>query len=351
MAPKRPKLNPEILEQIFHEIKIPSGNEEEPEEYPLTAFMLAGKESFNLALNFYNQMKEATIGQKCIGYKNYKDEEYTIYREFPLFNLFGKTLLASVEKIICFRNYPKDLPLFKYIKRLNELTAEAFYILTYSKSFAQIEFVERVELQTNVKDLMNIHQLPFPCNELCLKDFGFSRFMKMKFKKIAALNENFISSKNLMSIKTLTLEDYIDDIDIPNLQLHEIAASFSTKFPNLQRFTVIFIIFIQNNLDSTAHFTEEFVQALIIFIIFIQNNLDSTAQFTEEFVQALSIRLPDIQFTINFELYLSCLKQSHVDFYDNIIQDQRYEVNQEEKTARRIISSGKCKMDILFSFG
>uniref|UniRef100_A0A914Q6B6 Uncharacterized protein n=1 Tax=Panagrolaimus davidi TaxID=227884 RepID=A0A914Q6B6_9BILA len=315
MAPKRPKLNPGILEEIFHEIKIPSGYEEKPEEYHLTAFMLAGKESFNLALNFYNQMKEATIGQKCIGYKNYKDEEYTIYREFPLFNLFGQTLLASVEKITCFRNYPKDLPLFKHVKKLNELIADAFYILTYSKSFAQIEFIERIELQTNVKDLMNIHQLPFPCNELCLKDNGLTRFMKKKFK-----------NKNLNSVKILTIEDYIDDIDIPNLQFHEIAACFSTKFPNLQCFTVIFIIFIQNNLDSTV-------------------------QFTEDFVQALNIGLPEIHFTINFELYLSCLKQSHVDFYDNIIQDQRYEVNQEEKTAKRIISSGKCKMDILFSFG
>uniref|UniRef100_A0A914QR88 Uncharacterized protein n=1 Tax=Panagrolaimus davidi TaxID=227884 RepID=A0A914QR88_9BILA len=342
MAPKRPKLNPEILEEIFDEIKIPSCNEEEPEEYPLTAFMLAGKESFNLALNFYNQMKEATIGQKCIRYKNYKDEEYAeeyaIYREFPLFNLFGQTLLASVEKITCFRNYPKDLPLFKHVKKLKELTADPFYILTYSKSFAQIEsveiltyhksfphieFIERIELQTNVKDLMNIHQITFSCNELCLKDYGFSRFME----KIAVLNENFTSktSENLNSVKILTLEDYIDDIEIPNLQFQEIAACFSTKFPNLQCFTVIFIIFIQNNFDLTA-------------------------QFTEDFVQALSIRLPDIQFTINFELYLSCFKQSHVNFYNNIIRDRRYKVNQKEKTARRIISSGKCKMDILFSF-
>uniref|UniRef100_A0A914Q317 Uncharacterized protein n=1 Tax=Panagrolaimus davidi TaxID=227884 RepID=A0A914Q317_9BILA len=325
MAPKRPKLNPGILEEIFHEIKIPSGNEKEPEEYPLTAFMLAGKETFNLALNFYNQMKEATIGQKSHNFQ-YKNEEYAIYREFPLFNLFGQTLLASIEIITCFRNYPKDLPLFKHVKKLKELTADPFYILTYSKSFAQIEFVEiltyhksfphiefveRIELQTNVKDLMNIHQITFSCNELCLKDYGFSRFME---------------NKNLNCVEILTLEDYIDDIEIPNLQFQEIAACFSTKFPTLQRFT-------------------------IIFIIFIQNNLDLTAQFTEDFVQALSIELPEIQFTINFELYLSCLKQSHVNFYDNIIQDRRYEVNQKEKSAKRIISSGKCKMDILFSFG
>uniref|UniRef100_A0AC34GAE8 DUF38 domain-containing protein n=1 Tax=Panagrolaimus sp. ES5 TaxID=591445 RepID=A0AC34GAE8_9BILA len=256
----------------------------------------------------------------------YRDEEYTIFRKFELFNLFGHNLLASVEKITCFRNYPKDLPLFKDVKTLKELTADAFYILTYSKSFSHIEFIERVELQTNVRDLMDIDKLPFPCNELCLKDYGFSRFMTTKLKKLTNLTHDFAAktSKNLAFIQKLTIEDYIDDMDIPNLNFRQIASCFSSKFQNLQSFTVIFIVFLRDKLHAADQFTEEFVQAL-------------TADF------------PNIEFIINFELYLSNKKTTHVDFYDRIIQNQNYQVNQEEKTARRIISYGNCTMDIMFS--
>uniref|UniRef100_A0AC35G4J2 BTB domain-containing protein n=1 Tax=Panagrolaimus sp. PS1159 TaxID=55785 RepID=A0AC35G4J2_9BILA len=39
------------------------------------------------------------------------------------------------------------------------------------------------------------------------------------------------------------------------------------------------------------------------------------------------------------------------DILYEVVKNQRYEINQEEKTEKRKISSDKCKMDILFSFG